>query len=51
MEVIEAMETSDFNSLKEQIAKAIQAGTNKALGSITTQQIDQALQLIIKRGS
>jgi len=48
LEVIEAMETSDFNKLKEQIAKAIQAGSSTALGSITTQQIDKALQLVIK---
>jgi len=48
MDVINAMETEDFNSLKEQIAEAIQAGSSTALGSITTQQIDQALQLLIK---
>nr|BAR31523.1 hypothetical protein [uncultured Mediterranean phage uvMED] len=48
MDVIEAMETEDFNSLKEQIAKAIQAGSSTSLGKITTQQIDQALQLVIK---
>lgn len=52
MDVIEAMETADFNSLKEQIATAISAGNSGALGKITTQQIDQALQLIIqKKGS
>ena len=48
MDVIEAMEDSDFNSLKEQIAKAIQAGSNTSLGKITTQQIDKALQLVIQ---
>lgn len=48
MDVIEAMEDADFNSLKEQIAKAIQAGSSTSLGKITTQQIDQALQLVIK---
>ena len=48
MDVIEAMETEDFNKLKEQIAKAIQAGSNTSLGKITTQQIDKALQLVIQ---
>jgi hypothetical protein len=48
MDVIEAMETADFNSLKMQIAEAMSAGSTGALGEITTQQIDQALQLIIQ---
>ena len=48
MEVIEALEPADFNSLKMQIAKAMSAGSTGALGKITTQQIDQALQLIIQ---
>ena len=48
LEVIKAMETSDFNKLKEQIAEAIQAGSMTSLGKITTQQIDKALQLVIK---
>ena len=52
MDVIEAMETADFNKLKEQIVEAMSAGGTGALGKITTQQIDQALQLIIqKKGS
>ena len=52
LEAYEKQDSKSFDEalpyLKEQIAKAIQAGSNTSLGKITTQQIDKALQLVIQ---
>ena len=48
-EMFDAMTPEDFNSLKEMLAKEIGAGVNaNVYGKVTTQIIDQAIQLIIK---
>ena len=47
--MFEAMTPEDFNSLKEMLAKEIGASVNaNVYGKVTTQIIDQAIQLIIK---
>ena len=48
-EMFEAMTPEDFNSLKERLATEIGKGVNaNVYGKVTTQIIDQAIQIIIK---
>ena len=48
-EMFDAMTPEDFNSLKEMLANEIGASVNaNVYGKVTTQIIDQAIQLIIK---